>query len=113
VVQYLLAGSADVVFYLLLLSISEQVTFMTAYLLAAAAITLLLAAYGTTVLRGVREGVLLGSMIGLGYGYLAIVLQSEDYALLLGSVGLFVVLASVMYLTRNITWYGAEEGRDG
>jgi inner membrane protein len=113
VVQYLLAGSADVVFYLLLLSISEQMTFMTAYLLAAAAITLLLAAYGTTVLRGVREGMLLGSMIGLGYGYLAIVLQSEDYALLLGSGGLFVVLAAVMYLTRNITWYGAEEGRDG
>jgi inner membrane protein len=113
VVQYLLAGSTDVVFYLLLLSISEQMTFMTAYLLAAAAITLLLAAYGTTVLRGVREGMLLGSMIGLGYGYLAIVLQSEDYALLLGSGGLFVVLAAVMYLTRNITWYGAEEGRDG
>lgn len=109
VVQYLLAGSTDVVFYLLLLSISEQMTFMAAYLVTAAAITVLLTAYGTTVLRGFREGLLLGAMIGIGYGYLAVVLQSEDYALLLGSVGLFVVLATVMYLTRNITWYGTEE----
>jgi len=109
VVQYLLAGSADVVFYLLLLSISEQLVFMAAYLIAAGAITLLLTAYGTTVLRGMREGLLLGAMIGLGYGYLAIVLQSEDYALLLGSVGLFAVLASVMYLTRNIAWFGNDE----
>lgn len=109
VVQYLLAGSADVVFYLLLLSISEQLVFMAAYLIAAGAITLLLTAYGTTVLRGMREGLLLGAMIGLGYGYLAIVLQSEDYALLLGSVGLFAVLATVMYLTRNIAWFGTEE----
>lgn len=97
------------VFYLLLLSISEQLIFMAAYLIAAGAITLLLTAYGTTVLRGMREGLLLGAMIGLGYGYLAIVLQSEDYALLLGSVGLFAVLATVMYLTRNIAWFGSDE----
>lgn len=107
--QYVLAGSADVVFYLLLLSISEQLVFMAAYLVAAGAITLLLTAYGTTVLRGMREGLLLGAMIGLGYGYLAVVLQSEDYALLLGSVGLFIVLAAVMYLTRDIAWYGRDE----
>jgi inner membrane protein len=112
VVQYLLAGCADVVFYLLLLSISEQMTFMAAYLVTAAAITLLLTAYGTTVLRRLREGLLLGAMIATGYGYLAVVLKSEDYALLLGSAGLFVVLASVMYLTRNIAWYGQEESHD-
>jgi inner membrane protein involved in colicin E2 resistance len=113
VVQYLLAGSTDVVFYLLLLSLSEQMTFMAAYLVTAVAITVLLSAYGTTVLRGFREGLLLGTILGIGYGYLAVVLQSEDYALLLGSVGLFVVLATVMYLTRNITWYGTEEKREG
>ncbi len=104
-VQYLLAGSADVVFYLLLLSVSEHLTFTIAYLVSAVAITALLGAYGSTVMRGGRQGLLLGGMIGLGYGYLAVVLHSEDYALLLGSLGLFVVLALVMFLTRNIAWF--------
>lgn len=107
-VQYLLAGSADVVFYLLLLSISEHLGFSVAYLIATASITLLLGAYGTTVLHGVKEGALLGGMIALAYGYLHIVLQSEDYALLLGSVGLFFVLAAIMFLTRKINWYRQE-----
>jgi len=107
-VQYLLAGSTDVVFYLLLLSIFEHLSFSIAYLLTTAAITLLLGAYGTTVLHGAREGSLLGGMIALAYGYLHIVLPSEDYALLLGSVGLFFVFAVIMFLTRKIRWYRQE-----
>lgn len=104
-IQYLLAGSADVVFYLLLLSLSEQFSFSAAYLFAAGGITLLLGAYGMSVLKGIKGGALMGGMIGLAYGYLYFVLQSEDYALLLGSVGLFVVLALVMFLTRKVRWY--------
>jgi len=44
------------------------------------------------------------------YGYLYVLLQLEDYALLLGTAGLFVILASVMYLTRNLDWYAADLG---
>ncbi len=108
-VQYLLAGSADIVFYLLLLSISEHRPFMTAYGAAAGGVTLLLGAYGSTVLGGKREGALLAAIIALAYGYLLVVLKSEDYALLLGSVGLFMTLALVMYLTRKISWYQGED----
>lgn len=104
-VQYLLAGSADMVFYLLLVSISEQIPFLAAYLVSSAAIILLLGAYGSTVLGGRRSGALLATILAVAYGYLYFVLQSEDYALLLGSLGLFLVLAALMYLTRNVSWY--------
>jgi inner membrane protein len=104
-VQYLLAGSADIVFYLLLLSLSEHTPFMTAYAAAAGGVTLLLGGYGSTVLGGKREGTLLAAILAIAYAYLLVVLKSEDYALLLGSAGLFICLALVMYLTRGISWY--------
>jgi inner membrane protein len=104
-IQYLLAGSADIVFYLLLLSISEHLPFMIAYGLAAGSVTLLLGAYGSTVLGGKASGTLLGGILAIAYGYLLVVLRSEDYALLLGSVGLFASLAIVMFLTRKVRWF--------
>lgn len=105
-VQYLLAGSADIVFYLLLLSLSEHLSFTAAYAAAAGGVTLLLGAYGSTVLGGKRSGALLSLILLASYAYLLVVLRSEDYALLLGSLGLFGALALVMYLTRGISWYG-------
>ena len=50
-----------------------------------------------------------GLLAGL-YGYLYVLLQLEDYALLLGTVGLFGILASVMYVTRNLDWYAPDLG---
>lgn len=104
-VQYLLAGAADVVFYLLLLSTSEHLHFFAAYCIAAFSVTLLLTLYSVQVLGGWKPGLLMGSFLAAGYVYLYVVLQSEDYALLLGSVGLFMVLAAVMFVTRKVTWY--------
>lgn len=104
-VQYLLAGAADVVFYLLLLSTSEHLHFFAAYCIAALSVTLLLTLYSAQVLGGWKPGLLMGSFLAAGYVYLYVVLQSEDYALLLGSVGLFLVLAAVMFVTRKVTWY--------
>lgn len=103
-VQYLLVGSALCLFYLLLLSISEHVPFGLSYLAASSATVLLIGGYSMAILRGALRALLMTVVLGALYGYLYVLLQLEDYALLLGSVGLFVILALVMYLTRKIDW---------
>lgn len=104
-VQYLLIGFALLLFYTLLLSISEYLVFKLAYVIAALAIISLITVYSYRVLSDIRKaGIILG-VLTLLYGYLYILLQLQDYALLMGSIGLFVVLSLVMYLTRNIDWF--------
>ena len=102
--QYLLVGAALCLFYLLLLSISEHVPFGLSYLVAAAATVLLIGGYSAAVLRGRLRALLMTAVLAVLYGYLYVLLQLEDYALLLGSVGLFLILALVMFLTRRIDW---------
>lgn len=103
--QYLLIGLALLIFYTLLLSISEYVIFKVAYLIASAAVVSMITVYSYSVLSDKRKtGIVFGVLIIL-YGYLYILLQLQDYALLMGSIGLFVVLAIVMYLTRNLNWF--------
>lgn len=104
-VQYLLVGSALVVFFLLLVSLSEHLAFAVAYGIAAGACTLLLAYYGMHVLGGWRPGLVFGAGIGVLYGALYVLLQMEQGSLVLGSVLLFAVLAAVMVVTRRIDWY--------
>jgi len=106
-VQYLLVGSALCLFYLLLLSISEHAPFGLSYLAASSATVLLIGGYSMAILRGALRAILMTLVLGGLYGYLYVLLQLEDYALLLGSVGLFVILALVMYLTRKIDWGGS------
>ena len=104
-IQYLLIGFALLIFYTLLLSISEYLVFKYAYLIAALGIIILISLYTKSVLTNVLQtGIIAGVLIIL-YGYLYIILQLQDYALLMGSIGLFVVLAVVMYLTRRIDWF--------
>ena len=105
-VQYLLVGFALCLFYLLLLSISEHAPFGLAYLVASAATVLLIGGYSVAILRGALRALLMTAVLGVLYGYLYVLLRLEDYALLLGSAGLFVILALVMYLTRRIDWGG-------
>ncbi len=110
-VQYLLVGAAICLFYLLLLSISEQAPFSVAYAAASAAIVALISGYSAAILRGRFRALVLGGLLGLLYGYLYVLLQAEDQALLLGSVGLFAILGTLMYLTRRIDWgKGGMEG---
>jgi inner membrane protein len=110
-IQSLLLCTALCVFYLLELSLAEHVGFVPAYLAAAAAITLMIGAYGSVALRSVRRGVSLGAGIAVLYGFLYVVLVAEDYALLLGSIGLFVLLAAVMIATRRVDWERLEARR--
>lgn len=110
--QYLLVGAALCLFYLLLLSISEHAPFATAYLVASAATVLLIGGYSAAILRGRLRALVMTGVLGLLYGYLYVLLQLEDYALLLGSVGLFTTLALVMYVTRKIDWSAPRRGAE-
>ncbi len=109
-IQYLFVGFSMCVFYLLLLSLSEHIGFDLAYVSAATATVGLLAWYWSRVVRGAWSGVLMGVALTLLYGFLYLLLRLEDYALLAGSIGLFVMLAAVMYLTRRVNWYDLKLG---
>lgn len=104
-IQYVLIGFGLVIFYTLLLSFSEHISFNLAYGVAAAAITGLITLYTRSVLGSVRATFVIFGILTILYGFLFIILQLQDYALLLGSIGLFVILAAVMYVTRNIDWF--------
>jgi inner membrane protein len=104
-VQYLLVGGALLVFYLLLLSLAEHIGFGPAYLAAATATVGLIGMYATHAFRSGREGGQAGAAIAGLYSVLFVLLRLEDYALLMGAVLLFTVLATVMYLTRRVDWY--------
>lgn len=106
-VQYLLVGSAMCLFYLLQLSLAEHLGLLRSYLIASSAVTGLVSAYCLSVLKSPGRAGIIGSVLALLYGYLYVLLQVQDYALLIGSVGLFVTLAIVMYVTRRIDWYRA------
>jgi len=105
-IQYLLVGCALSIFFLLLLSLSEHLSFALSYGVASIACVGLLTFYGTHLLRGWRAGMLFGAGVAGLYGALYALLQMEQTALVIGSVLLFVVLAAVMALTRRIDWYG-------
>ena len=109
-IQYLLIGSATCVFYLLELSLSEHLGFGLAYLVATVAIVAQIAAYCSTVLRSRARAAIMGGVAATLFGYLYVVLTNEDYALLIGSIGVFVVLGTIMYLTRKVDWYGSGQG---
>lgn len=103
--QYLLVGLALSVFYLLLLSLSEHLGFNQAYLVASVATLGLICVYSAAVLKIRRLVVLLMLLLTAIYGFIFVILQLEDYALLAGSLGIFVALAIVMLYSRKVDWY--------
>jgi len=108
-VQYLLVGLALAMFFLLLISLSEHVAFLTAYLIASAASVALLGAYLVHALKSAARGLGFAGAIAVLYGLLYGLLASEDNALLLGSVLLFLALGAVMMATRKLDWYEVAE----
>ncbi len=106
--QYTLVGVALCLFYLILLALSEVIPFTAAYWTGAAMAMLMVALYSAKVLRSARRGCLVGLGLVLVYAFLFIILRMQDYALLVGTAGLFLVLAVVMFVTRNIDWYARD-----
>lgn len=105
--QYLLVGAAETLFYLLLLSLTEAVGFDLAYTLASLGTILLIATYLGWQL-GLKRGLLLAGGLATVKLYLYVTLASEDFALLSGSLALFLLLAAVMLGTRKVDWYRAK-----
>lgn len=104
-IQYLLVGFSLVVFYLLLLSISEHLQFYLAYLISSASIIILIGLYSVSVLKSKKFALFISLALASLYGFLYILLLNEDYSLLIGSIGIFAVLAVIMYFLRNINWH--------
>jgi inner membrane protein len=104
-VQYILVGIALVVFFTLLLSISEYLRFNHAYLVSAIATLSLVAAYVKAVIKNMRLTGLIVGILFILYSFIYVILQLQDLALLIGSIGIFVILALVMYFSRKIDWY--------
>lgn len=104
-VQYVLVGLALVIFYTLLLSISEITSFDLAYFIASSATILLITVYVHSHFQKAKTAAYFTLLLSLLYGFIFILLRLEDTALLVGSIGLFIILAVVMYASRHINWY--------
>lgn len=102
--EYLLVGAGLVLFFVMLLAFAEVVGFSWAYVIATVAIASLLTGYSAAVLKSRRRAGYVLALLAALYGALYILLNLEAYSLLIGSVLLFIALAVVMYLTRNIDW---------
>lgn len=102
VFQYLLIGLALILFYSLLLALSEHMTFGLSYFIAAVMTIGLVGGYMTGILRNPRVGVAIATLLTVIYGYIFILLNLETYALLAGSIGLFIALAAIMYASLRM-----------
>ncbi|MEP6844536.1 MAG: cell envelope integrity protein CreD, partial [Panacibacter sp.] len=106
-VQYVLVGLALVIFYSLLLSISEFIHFDYAYLIAAVATVTMISLYAKSHFKTAKTAALFASVLGSLYAFNYVLISLEDTALLVGSVALFIVLAIVMYASTKVNWYGS------
>jgi inner membrane protein len=103
--QYILVGLALTLFYTLLVSLSEHINFNLAYLISCIGVIGMITFYAASIFKNKLLTAILSLVLLVLYGFMFITLQMQDYALLIGSIGLFAVLATVMYLSRNINWY--------
>ncbi len=108
-IQYLLVGFALSIFYTLLLAISEHSNFSVAYIISSIAVISLILVYVHGMFKHKKITLALFAVLTLIYAFVFIILQLQDYALLMGSVGLFIVLALIMYYTRKIDWYNLKK----
>ncbi len=115
-IQYIFVGFGLLLFYLLLLSFSEYIGFALAYLLAAFAVIAQIYGYAIVVLRSKNRALVLGTGISILYGFLYILINLEEYSLVIGSIALFSLLSGIMYFTRNVDWYSlfgnSEKGQE-
>jgi len=102
--QYCMIGIALVLFYTLLIAITEHSSFRLAYILSGLAVVLMISLYSFSILKNPKFPLLIGTSLSALYLFIYIIIQMENYALLVGSIGLFIILGLVMYLSRKIDW---------
>ena len=102
--QYSMIGIALIMFYTLLISITEHSSFSFAYLIAGASVIIMISLYSISILKDKKFPMFIGASLSVLYTFIYVIIQLEDYALLVGSIGLFLILAAVMYFSRKIEW---------
>ena len=102
--QYTMIGIALIMFYTLLISITEHSSFLTAYLIAGSAVVVMITLYSMSILKGRKFPLFIGGALTVLYSFIYVIIQLENYALLFGSIGLFAILGAVMYFSRKIDW---------
>lgn len=104
-IQYIIVGLALCVFYTLLIALSEHMSFKISYLISSVSTIVLITLYARSISKNNTVTQLIGLILIILYLFIYSIIQMQDYALLMGSIGLFIVLAIIMYLSRKIDWY--------
>src|SRR5690554_5236179 len=102
--QYTMIGLALIMFYTLLISITKHSSFLKAYLIAGISVIMLISLYSVSILKNKKIPLFIGLSLVALYGFIFVIIQLENYALLAGSIGLFLILAIVMFVSRKIDW---------
>ncbi|WP_062053147.1 cell envelope integrity protein CreD [Aquimarina longa] len=102
--QYLMIGLALTMFYILLISISEHSSFLQAYAIAGSAVVVLISMYSKAILKSFKFMGFIATSLAALYTFIFVIIQLENYALLVGSIGLFLILATIMMISRKIDW---------
>ena len=111
--QYVLIGASMTIYYTLLLALSEQMGFNIAYIIASGATISLIGTFIWSLLKNSKAALLFAGILTVFYGFIFVILQLQDMALLVGSVGLFVIIAALMYLSQKISWEKNKEEEPG
>jgi inner membrane protein len=103
--QYILIGAALTIYYILLLSLSEHLGYNISYLISSSATVLLITLYAMSFMKSTKLAGLFAGVLSVFYVFIFIIIQERDYSLVIGSVGLFITIALLMYFSRKINWY--------
>jgi len=104
-IQYLLVGLALIIFYSILLAISEYILFQYSYLISSVLIIALIGFYARSIYQSNQISIVISGMLMMFYGFMYVILQIQDYSLLIGTIALFIILAAIMFFTRKINWF--------
>ena len=105
--QYILIGAALIIYYALLLSVSEHIGYNLAYIVSSVATVTLIGAYSRSFFPDVKLTILFTGLLVIFYLFIYVIILEQDFSLLIGSIGLFVIIATLMYFSRKVQWYRA------
>lgn len=103
--QYILIGAALIIYYTLLLSISEQIGYNLAYGIASLSTVVLISSYSVSFLKSRGLVSLFTSLLVIFYTFIFVIILQQDFSLLIGSIGLFLIVGALMYFSRKVSWY--------
>jgi inner membrane protein len=110
-IQYLIVGLALCLFFTLLVALSEHISFLYSYTTASIAIILMITGFAKAIFKNNKLTLILAGLLSVLYAFIYVIIQLQDYSLLIGSAGLLSILGSLMYLSRNIDWYTIGESK--